>query len=206
MTVEEGLNQVKQGFRLMEETSSLINQAISDAFLFTWQWWLGIGLFIVPWIVWFLLRKKESTGRLLAAGMIAIIIGVTIDIFAAGMGLWLYPMDFIPNSLALFLPYHFSVLPVGVMFTLQIRPNSNPIVKGVIFAGLGVFIVMRFFRMIDFYNPKGWPSIYDFFIMLIIYLVAYLVTNIRGYEKIRSSDKGEPTYNFKFLQRKQKVR
>lgn len=33
--------------------------------LFTWRWWIAVALVVSPWIIWLLVRKKESTDRLL---------------------------------------------------------------------------------------------------------------------------------------------
>lgn len=206
MTIQDGKNQVERSYQLFQDASHLINRAITEAFLFSWQWWLGIGLFIIPWIVWIVVRRRESTARLLSAGMISVILGIIIDIISTSMGKWSYPIKFIPNTLGMFLPYHFSLLPVGVMLTLQFKPNWNPVWKGAIFAGLGAFIVMRFFEWIGFYNSKGWPAVYDFVILLFIFLVSYSVSKINGYEKLRTAGKSEYKYNFQFLRRKQKIR
>lgn len=206
MTFNEGKNQVEYAYERIYETSLLVNQAISEAFLYTWQWWLGMGLFIIPWLVWFMFRRKESTGRLLVAGLISILIGIIVDMFAISMGKWSYPMKFIPNSLFILLPYHFSLLPVGVMFTIQIMLKVNYILKGSIFAGLGAFIVMPLFAIGGFYNSKGWPSIYDFFILLSVYLVAYWLSNMNSFEKIRPGDGENYKYSFNLLRRKQKAR
>lgn len=143
MTIQEGINKVEQAYQKIHGANNLINDAIMNAFLFSWRWWLGIALFIIPWIVWFRIRKKESSDRLLYAGLISILIGLVIDFFAVSMGKWSYPIKLIPNSGVLFLPYHISMLPVAVMFTLQIKPSFNPFVKAVIFAGFGAFIGMR---------------------------------------------------------------
>jgi len=31
--------------------------------LFHWDWWVGLLLTILPWMVWIMFRKKESTDR-----------------------------------------------------------------------------------------------------------------------------------------------
>lgn len=65
----------------IEGSYSLISQANNEMIslwlkhtLFTWQWWMGVCLSTIPWILWTLFRKKESTNRLLFVGFFVILI------------------------------------------------------------------------------------------------------------------------------------
>jgi hypothetical protein len=184
MTFDEGINQSEKGLQKIIEGSNLLSETVVNAFLFTWQWWLGIGFFILPWVLWVIIRKKESTGRLLIAGFVTIILSLMIDLTASTLGLWSYPMKFSPVAPQLLLPYHFSLVPVAIMVVLQIKPKANPVLKGAIFAALAAFGGMNFVKMIHFYNPKGWSSVYDFFIFLSIFLVAYWISNLDSFKKL----------------------
>ena len=184
MAYEEGLAQSEKAYHQLTEVSSLFAKAVKEDFLSTWQWWFGLALFIVPWIVWFLFRDKNSTGRLLLGGLLTVILSLTIDLAALSLGLWSYPMTIIPLAPFLFLPYHYSLAPVGVMLALQIKPKMNPLLKGAIFSALAAFGAMKFFDAIGFYDPKHWSSIYDFIIFLLLYFTAYWVTNMESFSKL----------------------
>ncbi|MEW9053897.1 MAG: CBO0543 family protein [Neobacillus sp.] len=181
MAFEKGLAQSEKAYNQLTEVSSLFARTVTEDFLSTWQWWFGVALFIVPWIIWFKLRKKDSTGRLLLAGLLTILLSLVIDLVALSLGLWSYPVVIIPLAPFLFLPYHFSLAPVAVMLTLQIKPKMNTLLKGIIFSSIAAFGGMNFFIAIDFYNPKNWSTLYDFVIYLTIYYAAYLVTKIESY-------------------------
>ncbi|MGP4066557.1 CBO0543 family protein [Oceanobacillus sp. M65] len=183
MTVEQGLKQTDRAYDQLVEVNQMMTDAIFNAFLFTWQWWLGIGLFIFPWFIWILFRDKKNTGRLLLAGFITIILSLLIDLIAMSYGLWSYPMKFLPISPVLFLPYHLSLAPVAVMFVLQVGPRVSLFIKGIIFAGIAAFGGMNLFDAIGFYNPRGWPTMYDFFIFLFIYIIASLFYKIDNYDE-----------------------
>lgn len=187
MAFTEGIKQVKEGIQLNIEGSKLMSDAVVNHFLFTWQWWFGIALFIVPWIIWLLYRKKDSTGRLLLGGLITIILSLIIDLIAVTLGLWSYPMKFSPIAPLLLLPYHFSLAPVAIMFTIQIKPKANSLIKGAIFSAFSAFVAMKFFVMIHFYDPKNWLSIYDFCIYLFLFYVAYWFSKIGGDRPISKS-------------------
>lgn len=186
MVVKEGLEQTERGYDQLTEVNSLMSEAVVNDYLFTWQWWFGIGLFIIPWILWFLFRNKESTGRLLIGGFVSIILSLIIDLIALSYGLWSYPMKFSPIAPLLFLPYHFSLAPVAIMFAIQIKPRANALLKGSLFAAIGAFLGMNFFAFIDFYNPKGWSTIYDFFIYLSLFFVSYWFSNMNSFKKFVS--------------------
>lgn len=183
MTFKEGIEQTESAFQQLFEVNKLMSEAVVNAFMFTWQWWFGIGLFIIPWIIWFLFRNKENTGRLLLGGFVTIILSLITDLIALSYGLWSYPMKFSPIAPLLFLPYHFSLTPVAVMFVIQIKPRSKPLLKGLIFAAIAAFGGMKFFAVIGFYNPKEWLSIYDFFILLSFFFIAYWFSNLDSFKK-----------------------
>ncbi|CAH2713947.1 hypothetical protein BACCIP111895_01101 [Neobacillus rhizosphaerae] len=184
MAFMEGIEQSRKGAEMIIKGNKIMAEAVVNNFLFTWQWWFGIGLFVVPWIIWLLFRKKDSTGRLLIGGLITIILSLVIDLIALSLGLWRYPMKFSPVAPMLLLPYHFSLVPVSIMFVIQIRPKVNILFKGVIFAMLAAYGAMKFFVLIHFYDPKNWLSIYDFCIYLFLFFVAYWFSKIDSYKSI----------------------
>ncbi|UKS29324.1 hypothetical protein LOZ80_10475 [Paenibacillus sp. HWE-109] len=188
MTIQDGINQVEQAQQEIVEANTLINDAIIHSFLFTWRWWLGIALFIVPWLIWLKYKKKDSSNRLFLAGLCSILLGQIIDMFALSMGKWSYPIKFIPCSGTTFLPYHFSMLPVGVMFAIQIKPKLNPILKGIILGLICAYLIEPFFTKTGFYNPKNWKYIYDVCIYFSIYNIAHLLTRLKHFGPIESKD------------------
>ena len=189
MAFEEGLAKSEKAYQQFTEVSSAFAEIVKDEFITTWQWWVGLALFIIPWLVWIKYRKKDSTGRLLLAGLLIIILSLTIDLAALSMGLWSYPLIIIPLAPFLFLPYHFSLAPVGIMFALQIKPQMNSLLKGILFSAIAAFGGMNFFNAIDFYNPKSWSTLYDFVIFLLLYYAGYWITRM---ESLRRLDEIKP--------------
>jgi hypothetical protein len=178
MAFKEGLKQAEKAYNQFAEVDTLFAKTVTEYFLFTWQWWFGLTLFIVPWIIWFIFRDRERTGQLLLGGLLTIILALTIDLSALSLDLWSYPMIMVPVSPFVFLPYHFSLAPVGIMFVLQIKPKMNSLLKGVIFSAIAAFGGMNFFDAIGFYNPKNWSTLYDFLIFLFLYYAAYLIAKV----------------------------
>ena len=138
-TVEQGLELSEKAALKLIEANQMLTDAVIHAFLFTWQWWLGIILFILPWLLWILFIPKKSTGRLLGSAFLTMTLSLLIDLISLSYGLWSYPMKFSPISPKLLLPYHLALVPVAIMFVLQIKPQANPFLKGSIFAAIAAF-------------------------------------------------------------------
>ena len=82
--------------------------------VFTWHWWVGVGLFVLPWIFWAVVRKKESTHRLLLAGFVVLILSSFCDAVGTAMRLWDYNTQVIP-LIPPYAPWDFTLLPVTAM-------------------------------------------------------------------------------------------
>ena len=54
-----------------------------------------------------------------------------LDLMGILFGLWSYYDNVVPFSPA-FLPWDFTLLPVVIMFLLQIKPKINPIIKAIL--------------------------------------------------------------------------
>ncbi|EIJ78588.1 hypothetical protein PB1_13559 [Bacillus methanolicus PB1] len=81
----------------------------------SWQWWLCIALTIIPWILWWKFRKKESTNRLILGAFYIMTISLILDSFGTELGFWDYryePVPFLPS----FLPWDLSFLQCSFFF------------------------------------------------------------------------------------------
>lgn len=151
--------------------------------VFTWQWWLGVILTIVPWIIWGVFCKKESTNRFLTSGFFVIILCSWLDVFGVTLGLWHYNFDVVP-MLPSYLPWDFTILPVLVMSLIQYRPHINPLIKAIFFAGFCAFVGEPLFKWLRLYDPQNWKSIYSFVIFAIIYLMAHFISSWKSFRNI----------------------
>ncbi|MDR3586272.1 MAG: hypothetical protein P4L59_13270 [Desulfosporosinus sp.] len=173
-----------------ENAYSLITQANNDMIslwlthtFLTWQWWFGVSLTIVPWVLWILFRKNESTNRLLFVGFFVMLISSWLDLMGILFGLWSYYRNVVPFSPA-FIPWDFTLLPVTIMFLLQIKPKISPLIKAITFSVFSSFMAEPFFVWIGTYNPKHWRHIYSFPIFIAIYLVSDWISKGVHFEKL----------------------
>jgi len=176
-------NDIEKAYNLIEKANGDIFNIWINHVLFTWQWWLALTLAVIPWVFWILFRKKESTYRLLCAGFFVVIFALISDFVGVTLGAWHYFYEVSP-FLPAFQPWDLTLLPVSVMFMLQYKPNSNPYLKAVVFAGITAFIAEPLAQWVGFYEPKHWEHIYSFLVLTVIYLIAHYINNREEFAKV----------------------
>lgn len=148
--------------------------------LFSWRWFIGLFLTTIPWVIWYVVtRNNKNMDRFLFSGFLTIIIAVALDIIGDQYGLWHYRFNVVP-ILPTYFPWDFTLMPVTVMFLLQIKPKANPFLKAILFALISSFLGEPFFYWNDMYNPIHWRFIYSVPIQFLIYLLAYYFCKTRS--------------------------
>jgi hypothetical protein len=104
-----------------------------------WDWWISVLLSVGTWVFLIFYRKKESTHRLLYAGIFVILISLCLDYIGVAMGLWYYTGKLTPSFTA-WLPFNFCMLPVTIMFLIQTKPHIATWKKGLFFGILTAYI------------------------------------------------------------------
>jgi hypothetical protein len=187
LCVDENLQkQVEETYNLIVEANNQMLEIWSEQVIFTWQWWLGIGFTLIPWILWVKYRKKDSTIRLLSAGFFVLIISSWLDFLGVALGLWYYVYEvvyFIPN----YFPWDFSLFPVIYMAVIQTMPRVSPLIKAVILSALLAFIGEPLVEWLGFYQPVKWEHIYSFPIYALIYLIAHYISKRESWAKVESN-------------------
>ncbi|MGS2780453.1 CBO0543 family protein [Robertmurraya sp. GLU-23] len=139
------------------------------------KFWILLILAILPWLFWFLFRKRGSEARLLLSGGFVAIISSWFDFLGISLGIWSYNAMLLP-TIPSFLPWDFSLLPVITMFWLQYKPSLNLYFKAIVYSGLTAFLGEPLSEWIGLYNPNTWSPFYSFPIYFLIYLVAYRIS------------------------------
>ncbi|MED4224587.1 CBO0543 family protein [Neobacillus cucumis] len=155
----------------------------NDHVVFTAHWWITVFLTIVPWILWFFFRKKDSSSRLLFAGFFSMIVSILFDFIGTKLGFWLYYYDLMP-FIPSFSPWDITLIPVLIMSLIQIKPSVNPFVKALLFSIIASFIGEPLFRHFGFYKPIKWDSLYSFPINYCIFLIAYFLSRRKSFNEV----------------------
>lgn len=185
MTYQEALEQIDKATQKLTEANQLIVEAIMKGFLFTWQWWIAVAMIVVPWVVWGIVRNRESSARIFSAGLLMMVLSEILDTVGVSFGKWAYPVKVIPVATINF-SFRLSVLPVILMLFLQFKPQFNPYLKAVLFGTIGAYVGMPTLNMIDLYKKMDWAYTYSFFILIAFYLLAHWFSQRNTFEKIKN--------------------
>ncbi|HEY0826646.1 MAG TPA: CBO0543 family protein [Bacilli bacterium] len=178
-------NKMEQAYNLIEQAHHQMTDVWLEHVLFGWQWWLGVFLSVIPWLLWVLLRDKQKAVHSLLVGFFVITISSWLDLIGISLGLWHYNWEvlpFIPANI----PWNFSLIPVTIMLFLQYRPTVSPLIKAAVFGGFTAFVAEPLAQWVDLYEPEQWRHIYSFLIYIFIYMTAYSLYSLK---KSRASDK-----------------
>ena len=178
----DATREIEQVYSTMHQQAMKLTQLEVKYVLFTWRWWLLLALAICPWLLWLVLRKKESTDRLLYAGLFVGLIGSSLDLFGIAYGLWSYQASLI-FQVPPMIPWDFSLLPVATMFFLQYKPKAKPVIKALIYSLIGSFIWQPLAVLLHLYHPKHWPHYYSFPLFFALYLLANYVYSRNDFAK-----------------------
>jgi hypothetical protein len=148
--------------------------------LWSFDFWVLLSLAIIPWVIWFIARKRGSEARLLLSGSFVLIIASWFDFLGVAYGLWGYKAMLFP-TIPSFMPWDISLIPVTTMLWLQYKPRVNPFIKAISYSALTAFIGEPLFDWVGLYNPINWNSFYSFPIYTLIYLVAYGISKLNSY-------------------------
>lgn len=143
--------------------------------LFSPLWWLGVALTIIPWVLWYIYRKKQSTDRLMYVGFFVITIALMLDILGDQLGLWHYRFNVIP-MLPTYFPWDVSLMPVSIMALIQVKPKANPWIKALLFALVTSYLAEPFFDWLKLYEPSHWRYSYSVPIQIAIYMTANYIS------------------------------
>ncbi|MFD2638373.1 CBO0543 family protein [Piscibacillus salipiscarius] len=154
-------------------------QLWTEYVLFDWHWWLGVILTIGPILVWIMFHKRNERKSLLLAGLTTAILAAAIDTSGQFFGWYDYRYDVFPMA-PNYVPWDFVLIPISVMFTIQLFRNINAYLKGAIYSVIVAFTVLPILSSIDIYVLNNWNYFYSFIALFSIYVIAYLASQIKN--------------------------
>jgi hypothetical protein len=182
MDKEQKMEKVEELFNQFHHLHEEYGQLWMDETFLHWDWWLSVLLSVGAWSFWIFYRKKESTHRLLYAGLFAITISLCLDYIGVSLGLWYYSGKLTPSFPA-WLPFNFCMLPVTIMYLIQTKPRIAPWKKGLFFGLLTSFVGEPIFVWAGFYVLTGWEYIYSVPIYALIFLICDWLTKRDSFEE-----------------------
>lgn len=156
--------------------------------VFGWQWWFGVLLTLLPWIIWAKFHPRQSTHRLLYIAFFVMVVAIWLDSLGVQLDLWHYNYEVLPFSPS-YKPWDITLIPVLTIVFIQVKPAVNPFLKGVIYAGFISFIAEPFFVWSNFVVYTNWEYIYSFPIYLVMYLISHFLSTRTHFNSLHDSGK-----------------
>ncbi|WP_336784986.1 CBO0543 family protein [Paenibacillus sp. MMO-177] len=183
MDKEKVADLIDENYYKIEELLDQKMQIWSDYVVFSGLWWLGVILSVAPWILWILLRNKQSTDRILYAGFLSTILALMLDVLGDQYGLWHYRFNVIP-LIPTYFPWDVTLMPVGIMFLLQLKPEGSPYLKALVFALITSYAAEPFFQWLGIYQPMKWHHTYSVPIQFGLYLLAHYFSRRQKFQEL----------------------
>lgn len=181
----EGINKIIDIYKVIFKVNEKMVQLWTTDIFLSFNWWLSIAVFIIPWVVWFMIRKKESTFRLLYAGLIMTFLNSTLESVGNPYGWWNFTPT-IPYLNSFYFPTSLSTVPVLAMLTLQFFSKWPPALQATIYSIIISFVTRPFLSWTQLYFQKPvWEYYYFLPIYFVFYLIVYNVSQRNEYTQLR---------------------
>lgn len=134
--------------------------------LFKWQWWLLLGLTIIPWVIWWKVVDKKRVHEIFGMGFVVTIIATLLDVLGWNHYMWTYPIQLLPMCTPLF-PFDLTIVPVSHMLVYQyFRTWKSFILAEIVAALFFAFISEPLLVKFGIYKVIKWKHLYSFPIYL----------------------------------------
>ena len=162
-------NLLDEVYKTLARDNSKLTDIWLTHILFSWRWWLLVGLSIIPWIIWIKFRNKDNTVKLLFVGLVVGMASNFLDTMGVTLNLWHYDWKIFP-LMPLYWPWDYTLLPVTIMLMLQFKTKINKYIKAIFFAFMCAFVFEPLFSSLGMYHIIHWQCWYSFIIYFLLYI------------------------------------
>ncbi|MGF7056930.1 CBO0543 family protein [Brassicibacter mesophilus] len=162
---------------LQQQLTNLEHKYWMDNVLFTFNWWILLCLFIIPWLIWWKFVDKKRLQEILLYGVIIMILSSILDDLGVASLLWAYPYQLL-QVLDRLDAIDITVLPVIYMIIYQYFTKwKSFLLAHILLSSLFVFIAEPMLVWMNIYVPISWKIIYSFPIYIIIAIIVKWFTD-----------------------------
>jgi hypothetical protein len=134
----------------------------------TWNWWLLAAFMVVPWLIWFMLYKKNALIQCVLFGSLICLITTILDVAGLQLRFWDYPTKLIPIAPRAF-PFDLAMVPVAYMLMYQYFTTwKSYIIAQVAMAAAYAFIGEPFSHGAELVNYINWSYLYSFIYYILV--------------------------------------
>ncbi|MCD1260596.1 hypothetical protein B5M42_017475 [Paenibacillus athensensis] len=137
------------------------NQWKTDA-LFTWQWWLLVGLTVVPLILWWNFVDKKRAYEIAFYGCMINISALLLDDFGTNLSWWGYPLKLLP-ILPPLVTADSVLVPIALMVVYQLFSTGwkKFLLANLIMGVFLAYVAEPVFIWIGYYDLYTWKAGYS---------------------------------------------
>jgi hypothetical protein len=145
--------------------------------LFTPQFWLLVGILIIPWIIWWRMVDRRRFLEIIIYGLLISTAASFLDEVGCQLNWWEYRYDIEPLFPRL-IPMNFTMLPVLYMLVYQYFSEwKSFVMANIVMAALMTFVGEPLFVSTGIYVLLEWKHLYSFPIYIILALLLKLLLN-----------------------------
>ncbi len=166
---------------LQEKMTKLDIESWLDHDFLSIEWLLQLAIFVIPWLVFIRLAKREQLPELALYGSWVLILAETLDHIGYELGLWYYPTELAP-LFPRFEEVNLSALPVIYMLVYQYFPSWKRFtVALIVIAVIFTLAAEPALVWLGLYTPLHWKPYYGLPIYVAIGVVLkWLVAKVLG--------------------------
>lgn len=112
------MNTWQNMIQFVEKASFMKKQYFLEQVLGSYQWWLLLGMAILPWVTWGLLVCKPDLRRIVLTGFFTATLTSVFDEIGVSLSFWAYPYQLVYFTSWL-IPVNLAVIPVAFMLFYQ---------------------------------------------------------------------------------------
>ncbi|MBS4214753.1 MULTISPECIES: CBO0543 family protein [Neobacillus] len=129
--------------------------------LFSFQWWLLLIIFILPWIIWWRYVDKSRLKEILLFGSLLMLLVGLLDDIGVTTHLWSYPYKLV-QVLPRLVPIDYGILIVAHMTVYQFYKKwKSFIIVNLVMATIFTFIFEPLSVWLNIYKLDNWKYIYS---------------------------------------------
>lgn len=158
---------ITEEFEKIQQARDNLHQLVvhqwKQEIVFTWEWWLLVGLTIIPLVLWWNIVDKKRAHEIAFYGCMITITAVILDDFGINLSWWSYPMNLIP-MLPPLLTADTILVPIALMTVYQLFSSNwkTFLIANLIAGAFIAFVAEPIFVWIGYYRLISWKFIYSF--------------------------------------------
>lgn len=144
--------------------------------LFTWQWWMLLGMCIIISVLFIIFIKKEKLVQAIAYFGIIFILNKYIDEVATVLDWYDYRIQLQPGIISSMTPANLFIIPMSLSLIYQRFPRWKSFLISLgFFSVCTSYIALPFLKMVDIYLEKTWNANWSFISLILMAVISKFI-------------------------------